>query len=48
MVFERKVYCMDIFLVTVKKNMTSVQIFMFSKLKKHWVFASSWTKGMRS
>ena len=25
-----------------------VQIFMFSKVKKHWVFVSSWKKGMRS
>ena len=50
MVFERKEKCMGIFLVTLKKkqNMTSVQIFMFSKLKKHWVFVSSWIKGMKS
>ena len=48
MVFERNVNCMGIFLVTVKKNMTSVQIYMFFKLKKHWVFVSSWIKGMRS
>ena len=28
--------------------MALVQIYMFSKLKKHWVFVKSWIKGKRS
>ena len=32
---------MGIFLVAIKKNMASVQINMFYRVKKDWVFVSS-------
>ena len=38
---------MDVFLVPITKKMASIQIHIFHKVKKHWVFVSLKIKGMK-